>query len=455
MLCGGRLRFKPEAFTIRQVQNLFRRFVLLGGLTATVMSGARAGQPQTAAPEPKVGAIHVIGQKRFSAEQVIAATGLKAGRSFNPKELDAVAERLGKSGVFPTISYSYVPEGGLISVQFKVEEAAKFRACVFDNFVWLTGDEIQARLKKDVPLYLGEAPETGEMLNEISGVLEKLSLEKGVTAHIARRIEAAQIGDPNWSHLYSAEGPKVTIQSFRFTGAVAVKPSDLEHEAEKFIGRDYSVFRCNLFGSATIALLYRERGYLRASFETPKTNMLSRAADSSEFAVEVEYAVSEGAAYKWAPPEWRGNQLKPARELESLTGMKGNEIANAKKIEQGWDAVRLAYFKNGYIETKLLPEPVFDEGNHRVQYRVTLREGPQYWMGSFMVRGVSQTVEARLRKGWRLKTGDIYDEEYVAEFKKKDMVTALQGVPTRISKFKIITDVNREQHVVNVAMQME
>jgi outer membrane protein assembly factor BamA len=190
---------------------------------ALVGSAGVEGRAQSSGvPAAKIGAIRITGQRRFTAEQVIAATGLKAGQIFNPKELDVVAERLGKSGVFPTISYSYVPEGGLISIEFKVEEATKFRACVFDNFVWMSDEEIQTRLKKDVALYTGVAPETGDLLDELSAGLEKLSQEKGVTVHVARRIEAAQIGDPNWSHLYSAEGPKVRIQSFRFTGASAV-----------------------------------------------------------------------------------------------------------------------------------------------------------------------------------------------------------------------------------------
>jgi outer membrane protein assembly factor BamA len=439
------------------VQNSFKQPVLLAMWMAVGLlnNASAAGQPQSAVPAPKIGAIRVSGQKKFSSEEVIAATGLKAGQNFDPKDLDAVAERLGKSGVFPTISYSYIPEGGLISIEFKVEEATKFRACVFDNFVWVSEDEIQARLKKDVRLYTGMAPETGNMLDEIPGVLENLSREKAVTVHVARRIQAAQVGDPNWSHLFAAEGPRVRIQSFRFTGAAAVKPSDLEHEAEKFIGRDYSVFQCALFGSATIIPLYRERGYLRAMSGPPKTSILSRAADSSQFAVEVEYAVSEGAAYRWTPPQWNGNQLRAARVLESATGMKANEIANAKKIEQGWDAVRLVYFKDGYIEAKLLPEPVFDEGSSHVQYHVTVTEGPQYRMGSFAVSGASTTVEERLKRGWRLKAGDVYNELYAAEFKNKDMITALQGVPTRISKFKMATDVNREKHLVNITLRME
>jgi outer membrane protein insertion porin family len=423
---------------------------------ALVGSAGVEGRAQSSGvPAAKIGAIRITGQRRFTAEQVIAATGLKAGQIFNPKELDAVAERLGKSGVFPTISYSYVPEGGLISIEFKVEEATKFRACVFDNFVWMSDEEIQTRLKKDVALYTGVAPETGDLLDELSAGLEKLSQEKGVTVHVARRIEAAQIGDPNWSHLYSAEGPKVRIQSFRFTGASAVKPSDLEHEAEKFIGRDYSLFRSNLFGSATIVPFYRERGYLRASFETPKVTILTRSSDSMDFAVEVSYAVTEGSAYKWGKTEWSGNQAVAAGELDALTGMKVGEPANGKKIEDGWDAVRKAYSKSGYFESSLRPEPVIEEDSKAVNYRVAVTEGPQYRMGSFVVIGPPPAAVEKLKKKWRLKEGDVFDQTAATDFMKKDAISVLQGFLTPSSKVKLTTQPDRQRHVVNVTFQVQ
>jgi outer membrane protein insertion porin family len=439
------------------VQNAFQRVALvISAMTAVLPSHyASAGQAQTAAPTTKIGAIHVSGQKKFSAEQVIAATGLKQGQIFNVRDLDAAAERLGKSGAFPDVSYSYVPQGGLIVVEFKVEEAAKFRACLFDNFVWLSDEEIQARLRKDVPLYDGMAPETGDMLDQISGELEKLSEEKGVTTHVTRRIEAARIGDPNWSHLYVAEGPKVKIRSFRFTGAAALKPSDLEHEAEQFVGRDYSVFRCVLFGRATIIPVYRERGYLHASFETPKANIVSRSGDSSEFAVEVVYAVTEGSAYKWGAPEWSGNEAMTAAALEALTGMKVNELANGKKIDEGWEAIRKAYSKSGYFEASLKPEPVFEEESKAVHYRVALTEGPQYRMGSFVVSGLPPAAVERLKKKWRLKEGDVFDQTAVVDFMKKEAPGALQGFLTPSSKVKMSTAADHERHIVNVTVQVE
>jgi outer membrane protein assembly factor BamA len=436
-----------------------RPSVLYAGVmiaTAVVMcSTANARQPQTSTAFAKIGSIRVTGQKKFSAEEVIAATGLKAGQAFDVKELDAAAERLGKSGAFPDVSYSYVPQGGLIAVQFKVEETAKFRDCVLDKFVWLTGGEVQAGLKKEVPLYIGAAPETGDPLDDIARALEKLSKQKGITVQVARRIDQARIGDPNWSHLYTAEGASVKVQSMRFSGTLTVNPEDLKKEAGRLIGRDYSLFQCGLFGTATILPLYRERGYLQAKIGTPEPQVLNHADGSSDFVVEVVYPVTEGSVYRWTAAEWTGNQVLGGPALDTATGMKDNDIANARKIDDAWEAVKKLYSKTGYIELILRAEPVFQDDSKLVHYRVVVTEGPQYHMGSFQVSGVPPAAVDRLKNRWKLKPGDVFDGSYPAEFTNKELHLALQGAGKVPAKFRMMTVPNREAHVVDVSYQFE
>jgi len=450
------LRFRRGAFTIRRVQNPFRWIVIpLALVTAVALSNnASAGQPQTSASTQNIGVIRVTGQKKFSAEQVIAATGLKPGQAFTVKDLDAAAERLGKSGAFPDVSYSYVPQDGQIAVEFKVEETTKFRECVFDNFVWLTRDEIQAGLKKELPLFIGVVPETGQMLDDISQVLEKLSKEKGVSVHVARRIDQLAIGDPNWSHLYSAQGAEVKVQSVRFTGTLTVNPNDLQKEASGLIGREFSEFQSSLFGTVRLLPYYREHGYLQAKVETQAPKILSHVDGSSEYVVETVYAVTEGSVYHWDSPEWSGNVAIAPANLEAATGMKPNEIANGKRIEEGWEAVQKEYSKFGYIEAKISSEPLFDVQNLRVRYRVLVKEGIQYHMGTFTVSGVPQEVADHLKDRWRLKPGDVYDGTYQTDFVKKEVFPAVQGAGARGVKVGVLTTPNREQRVMDVTVKV-
>jgi len=428
---------------------------ITAAVAVCAFGGASALWAQSAAPAPKIGAIRISGQKRFTAEQVIAATALKVGQTFNQKDLDAVAERLGKSGVFPTISYSYVPEGGQISIEFKVEEAAKFRECVFDNFVWLSTDEIQAGLKKEVPLYIGAAPETGDVLDDIARALEKLSKQKGIEVQVTRRIGQSRIGDPNWSHLYAAEGASVKVELLTFLGALTMNPVDLRKEGGRLIGQDYSLFQCSLFGTATILPLYGDRGYLQAKIGMPAPQIHSHADGSSEFLVEVIFTVKEGSVYHWTAAEWTGNQVIASAALETATSMKANDVASARKIDDGWEAIKKLYSKSGYIEAKLRPEPVFQEESRQVQYRVVVTEGAQYRMGNFSVSGVPEKVADHLKDRWRLKPGDVYDGSYPSDFVNKEVFPAVRGGGARAPKVGVLAAPNLAQHVMDVTVKVE
>src|SRR5215475_3292596 len=136
------LRVEATPYTIRYVHSsVLPRTLLTFWLlqTAVFLCGTAVKSQSNGAPG-KIAAMHVEGANVVPAEKVIAATGLKPGQVFDPQQLNTVMQKLGKSGVFADISYSYLPQGGVVKIDFKVEEA-KFRSCHFDNFVWLSNNE--------------------------------------------------------------------------------------------------------------------------------------------------------------------------------------------------------------------------------------------------------------------------------------------------------------------------
>src|SRR5579859_6092623 len=436
-----------------KIRHMIRPFLNLNSMATALalmcwLVAVKCADAQSAGAAGKIGAIHVQGQKMLTAEQVIAATGLKPGQEFDPQQLNAAAERLGKSGAFSDVTYSYVSQGGLMAIDFKMEEA-KFRACHFDNFVWLSDDEMNARLKN------GMAPETGALLDEIPGALERLSKEKGVAVRVSRRVQQNAIGDPNWSHMYVADDADVKVQSVRFAGTINVSADDLQNVVAGMVGREYSAFKSALMGSLTIQPFFSERGYLRAHVDTPAMKVVSHADATSQFAVELVYEVTEGELFHWKAAEWKGDTLLPAADLDALTGMKPNDVANAKKINEGWMAVKNAYAKRGFMDAQILPEAVFDDASPLVHYRVTITGGPLYHMGMFTVTGAPAKIAERLAERWKLKPGDAFDGGYPLEYLNKEAAPALRGVFTRPPKLGISMVPNRTQHTVDVTLKVE
>ena len=406
------------------------------------------------APEVKIGSLHFVGQLRLTEAQVIAASGLKVGQLFDPKKLDAVTEKLGKSGVFQEVSYRYQPEAGQMAVEFKVKEAARFHRCTFDNFVWISDDDLQEHLKKTVPLYSGVVPESGDILDDMAHSLQSLLQEKGITAQVTH-IQEGALGDQNWVHLFSADGPAVKVQTVNFTGALPENLKQLQRQAAPLLGRNYSRLQCALYSTNTFLPYYRERGYLRADVGSSTARVLNHPGATNEFSVEVIYPVNEGAVYKWTPADWSGSQLLAPQELEGLMGFKPNELASGKKIDDGWDTIRKAYSKKGYLEAAVKPETLFDEPGLHVQYRVAISDGPQYHMGNFLIAGVSPDAAERLKKKWRLKPGEVFDASYFDDFSRKELLPALQGAANRNSKLLFTALPDRQHHVVDVTFRLQ
>jgi len=413
------------------------------------------GTPQAKAVDvTRIDAMHVEGAHLISAERVIAATGLKPGDRFDPDRLNAVMQKLVKSGAFADLTYTYVPQGAVVKIDFKVEEA-KFRKCFFDNFVWFDNDEIDSRLRKDLPLYVGVAPETGDLLDDVAADLEKLSLEKGVKVHVARRVQQAFIGDKDWNHAYAAEGVKVGIKAVHISGNLTVNPNELQKEANLLVGRDYSAFGADLFGEKTIFSFFADRGYLRAKVGPSAVKVLQRSEGSEGFPVEISYPVTEGSLYRWQPAEWSGDQSISSKDLDALTGMKPNDVANAKRIADGWDAIRDAYAQKGYLAAKMSAEPVLDDTSLLVHYRVALVPGPQYHMGSFLLIGLPPKIEEHLRTQWKLNAGDVFDAGYAKDFVKKEFLPALQSGGFLGRKISSQMKPNHELQTVEFTLKVE
>jgi len=404
-------------------------------------------------PVPLIGAIHSLGQKRFSEVQVIAATGLRTGQAFDLQAIEAATQKLGQSGAFDEVQFKYRPDRGQMTVEFVVKEATKFHRCIYDNFVWTSTKEIEDFVMSEVPLFDGSAPEGGELPDEILSSLEHFLQQHGITSRVERTQFAKSIGDPNWEHLYSVSGPAMRVESVAFEGVKTIDEKLLEKEAKSLIGRNYSFVEFRRYAEAAFLPIYRERGFLRVNIESPTAKAAERPPDRNEIAIQVVYSVEEGLAYDWEGSKWSGNQAQSSADLEALLGMKHGERANGKKIDAGLEAVQEAYGRKGYLEVRFLTETKYDEAGQKVEYHVAVREGAQYKMGEFAISGLSAALS--LKSKWRLKAGDVYDASYLKEFMKTQLGPVLPGPGGRPPQIQTSIRPDRVSHTVAVSVQVQ
>src|SRR6266481_6414699 len=116
----------------------------------------------------KLLSIHVKGLNRFKDDQIIASSGLKVGQTAGETEFKQAAQKLGETGLFTNLTYSYQYSQAGCNLELQVEENDKLIPIVFDNFVWFSDDELIGLLRTHLPLFDGRLPLGGNLGDQVS-----------------------------------------------------------------------------------------------------------------------------------------------------------------------------------------------------------------------------------------------------------------------------------------------
>src|SRR2546421_4780587 len=86
-------------------------------LLVAAVPGIQAQQRGETAPKTsEIGRISAVGTNKFSADQVITASGLKIGDVVSVEQIQAAADRLAALGIFSTVNYHFSSVGEKISI---------------------------------------------------------------------------------------------------------------------------------------------------------------------------------------------------------------------------------------------------------------------------------------------------------------------------------------------------
>jgi outer membrane protein assembly factor BamA len=398
----------------------------------------------------KLGQVTVSGETRYTPEQILAASGLKARQSVTREDLDAAAQRLSDSGAFAGVTYRFSVAKGEVALHFEVSDAERFLPCVFDNFVWFTDEQIHRHLRREVPLFDGSIPDS-VAVEQVTFALESLLRSRQIPGRV-EFIRQGVLGRKDLSALYRVVGVSLPMARFRFPGASVYSAEQLARAVQQLFGKNYSRIEMRKFAEVALIPIYRQHGFLRATFSEPVAEL--DPADSGKPAVFVTLPVQEGLAYSWLRADWLGQQSFTADELSKTLGMHAYDLANGLRIDSGFEAVEKLFGTKGFLDVQLHKEPVFDDTEKLVLYRVRVVEGPQYRMGQFQIAGVSDHLARQIRDLWKLQTGEVYNASYQESFLKGETRRVLGRAGGTAKHVNLRVDADREARVVNVMLEI-
>lgn len=366
-------------------------------------------------------AVKVIGSKRFSEQDIAAATGLQLGTPVNDDDFKRAARRLGDLGVFTDIAYSFSYSPAGTKLEFRVVDADKFVPVRFEDFVWFTDQELLGRIKQHAPLFDGELPLSGRLPDEVSDVLQAMLVERSIPGHVEYERVGRSDG-PVEAILYRVGDVAIQIRNVEFTGAEEAELPALTAAAKRVFDREYSRSVLHALVEKQLLPVYYSRGYLKAAFGDPQPKVVKQPSASGDEGlrnltiVDVLLPVTPGPQYKLKSLEWSGNEAISTDTLQKMVRAEPGQPANTVRIGDNLRDVQKFYGSKGYVTASVTPMFTFDDAAVAVAIRLEVKEGPVFHMGDLEFRGLDNSLTAKLRNAWKIRPGEVYDTTYLNEY---------------------------------------
>jgi len=359
----------------------------------------------------KLLSIHVKGLEHFTEDQVVAASGLRLGQLAGEEEFKQAAQKLGETGLFTQLNYTYKYSTKGCDLQLQVAENNRLIPIVFDNFVWFSDDDLLSMLHARVPLFTGRVPGEGHLTDQIADALGSILEER----KIAGRVEYMAAGplDVIESYDYKLSMHAVVIRNVNFPGAASEEIPALETAAKAVSGQEYLRTKMRAQERFNFLPVYHARGYLRAQFAEPQARVIQ---DGAQTLVDVSFPVNPGLRYMVTDVQFAGNAVFPAEKLRDLIHLKSGEAANSVQLADDLQQLHKLYGTKGYLFAHAEAVPNMDDAAATVAYQINVIEDEMYRMGELSIDGVPPENAKRMTAQWQMKKGDAYDNSYPQRF---------------------------------------
>jgi outer membrane protein assembly factor BamA len=395
--------------------------------------------------------LQVTGSARFHSNQIVPATGLSVGATITKFDLQNGADRLAQLGLFASVAYRYGSDDKGVNVEYQVTDAPTVPVR-FDNFPWFTDDELTAALKHAVPLFDGTAPAGGKLLDEMSSALETTLASRDVHSTVSHALVIAPVTDQRVQQFH-ADDASVNVAGIEFGDSLAQSDHGVQTQlSQDVIGHPYSRTLIELFEFEQVRPVYLAHAYLKVQFGAPTLRIAGSGANAR---VTVIAPIAPGLAYAWGGVTWNGNSAISSADLSRFASLKTGDPADGMKTEASWDAVRDAYAERGYLDVKLAATPQFGDFDRRVNYSVSITEGPQYHMGNLVLTGLSIEGEKRIRAAWGIAAGMVFNNRIYEEFCSTGIKQAFVGLPFHYDKVGRFLQENATQGTVDVLLDFQ
>ncbi len=385
----------------------------------------------------------VTGSTRYSQDDLQRATGLKLNSEVTQDDLQNAARRLGGSGAFTGVQFTFMPAKGVRGVEadFVVTDAMQFLPASFENFLWFSDSDLQQIVRQAVPLFDGSVPQSGTMSEDVKAALVQALSSKGLPSQVSYTLSASEMGQIS-AVSYKVDNAGFKIADFQFVNAGRL-PSETLAKALAFLkDQDYSRSVVKQALDGNLVPVCQSHGFLKCA-------VLGFKASFQQQMVTITADLSEGPQFKLASYQWSGNTLIAGNELNKRITLKLGEPVDFSRLQDDLAQVQKAYGKFGREAAKVKPVPTYN--GDQVAYLFQVNEGDLFHMGTVDFLGMDSASAQKLAASWKLAEGQPYDNTYYQRF----IASLVMSNPGRQMEWAALEDVDAQHKTVNLKLQLK
>jgi outer membrane protein insertion porin family len=367
----------------------------------------------------KLISVKASGTTRYTDKEILAASGLELGQNAAEGDFQEAAQRLGNSGLFKEVRYSFSYSDAGMKVEFQLIDIdpSKLVPAHFDNFVWFTEPELRTVLAQRVPLFKDALPVGDQLTSRVTRALQALLDER----HLPGRVDYLHEGNTP-GIVFRVLDLSIRIRNVEFPGASAEQSAFLAIGARKLAGGGYSRSILATAAHYDLLPLFLQNGYLKAEFGPAEAHVVAASSGpdedkpKDEIEVDAIVPVTPGRQYSVSGVSWKGNSAVTTLEAASFFHLPEGQPADAVRLLHDVEALTRLYRSRGYMAVQIKPDAQMDDEESSVRYVINFAEGDLYKMGELEFLGVDSASKDRLRAAWTLREGQPYNADYTKKF---------------------------------------
>lgn len=367
---------------------------LVVGLTAwlALAGSAYRTYAQTAenppTPQDMVVDVRIVGNQSVSLQRIVTYIRTRAGRNYDPDQIEKDVRELSKSRLFVNVTTSYqrVPEG--VIVLFQVVERPTL---AYVKYVGTT--MLRSTMEKQTNLKVGDAIDP-YMVEDARRKLEDYYHEKGFSKARVAVSEGNKPGDRGAVFLIH-EGPKQRVYDVEFEGNTIADDARLKTQISSKPPILY-LFRGEVDEKkieedvAKLTAYYRSLGFFNA-----KIGREIEFGESGKWAT-LRFVIEEGPRYKVNNVSIVGVTKFSKAELEEAIQLKGGKYFEQDTMQRDITMLQDRYGEAGHVYCVINPEQRLSEVPGEMDLVYQIEEGAKYHINKVTVRIAGDTPHTRV-----------------------------------------------------------